>query len=100
MPEAYAFFKDFAGPVATGGRGGAAGNLGSGGDATASGQGSLALGGEGGEGARSDRAAKGGRGGFDVLNDPRRDEIVPGTNMRLGDFGRGGDGAPPPKPKR
>jgi len=90
------------GAKAIGGKGGTTGDIGAGGpggDANASGPGSFALGGEGGEGARSDRAAKGGRGPFDVLNDPRRDEIVPGTNMRLGDFGRGGDGAPPPKPK-
>lgn len=89
-----------AGATAIGGKGGPAGDLGPGGpggDASASGAGSFALGGEGGEGGRSDRAARGGRGPFDVLNHPDRDMIVPGTNMRLGDFGRGGDSAPPPK---
>lgn len=88
------------GGKARGGNGGAAcdrGHGGSGGDAMARGPDSFALGGEGGEGACSDRPSHGGRGPLDVLNDPRRDMIVPGTNTRLGDFGRGGDSAAPPK---
>jgi hypothetical protein len=36
---------------------------------------------------------------FDVLGHPDRDMIVPGTGMRLGDFGGGGDSARSPKPK-
>ena len=86
------------GGAARGGRGGAGGDQGpggQGGDAHAQGVGSFALGGEGGEGARSDRAAKGGRGPMDVLDHPDKDMIVPGTNMRLGDFGKGGDGGFP-----
>jgi hypothetical protein len=83
-----------------GGQGGTLGDGGPGGDAEAHGSGSEALGGEGGEGARHDRPARGGRGPFDVMRHPDADMIVPGTGMRLGDFGRGGDGAPPPGYKK
>ena len=80
---------------AIGGKGGGSGPYGTGGaggDAETKGENSFSMGGEGGEAGQVDRGGKGGRGPMEVLGIPNR-QLPDGT--WLWDIGKGGDGTGP-----